>query len=315
MNINNSYQTNYFQYEHNALLKSPASHNDKDNKTQQLIVCNSAQHSTSVTNYNTPTNHLSPSASHKVLFTRINYKNKMQLGKRGCELPFIESKIGNGVSSSPSYKRFFSQRNSNSYNSNNCTLQNNVLNKYEDAQQRKYHFKKIGTSPEQIHRDIISSVKNIHHYKSKIPPIEVDDHTINANTNNDNCLHLHRLNNNHKSSVHEKAEQREFANEYNKKLIDKDIRHIILCERHKASEKINTLCKEHNTKQIVWSKPYNPIYLRKLKKAMFIRKNHPMLEINQIGTLPEMFGDGNFMNKLLNDGFSNVSKKFGTQQA
>ena len=327
MNINNSFNANCVRIDSNSVMmcRSPSMHNnnnnnscDKEHKTKQFVLCNNAQHnSMSVSNYNynynTPTNQLSPSFSHKVLLTRINYKNNsnknklIQLqrqGKCGWELPFIESKIGignNNYSGSSSYKRFFSHRNSILHNNSNS---NSITG------HKKYHFTKIGTSPEQIHKDIISSVKNIHHYKTKIKPIEIDINNIN-NNNDDNCsLHLNNIKH---DSVYEKAEQIKFANEYNKKLIDKDIRHIILYERHKATEKINTLLshnKDQHNKQILWNKQYKPLYLNKLDKSKFIRKNHPMLEINQVGTLPEMFNDGNFMNKLLNDGFTNVANQF-----
>ena len=321
MNINNSFNANCVRIDSNSnsvMYRSPAIHNnnscDKEHKTKQFILCNNAQHnsmSVSNYNYNTPTNQLSPSLSHKVLLTRINYKNNhnnnnkliqlQQRGKCGWELPFIGY---NNYSGSSSYKRFFSHRNS--------ILHNNSSNSI--TSHKKYHFTKIGTSPEQIHKDIISSVKNIHHYKTKIKPIEIDIN-INNNNNDDNCsLHLNNIKN---DSVYEKAEQIKFANEYNKKLIDKDIRHIILYERHKATEKINTLLshnKDQNNKQILWNKQYKPLYLNKLDKAKFIRKNHPMLEINQVGTLPEMFNDGNFMNKLLNDGFTNVANQFNNNK-
>ena len=143
MNSNNSFNTNYVHGDNNVLFKSPSSHNtscDKDNKMKQFIVYNSAQHSTSVTNYNTPTNQLSPSSSHKVLFTRINYKNKLHHAKYGWELPFIENnKVGgSGVGGSSLYKRYFSQRKSNLHNnSNSNTIQSDINN----IQQRKYHFK------------------------------------------------------------------------------------------------------------------------------------------------------------------------------
>lgn len=94
-----------------------------------------------------------------------------------------------------------------------------------------------------------------------------------------------------------------FVKAYKKKEIDNEIINIINHETSRfkiQKEKKNTSRNRYNTK---------PLYLQKLEPVMFISKNHPMLEFNQVGTIQKMFQDGPFMGKLLHDSFEHMNDK------
>lgn len=98
-----------------------------------------------------------------------------------------------------------------------------------------------------------------------------------------------------------------FVKEYKKKEIDKDVINIINQEkkRSKAIRELERYNKK-NSRNRYFTKP---MYLQKLEPIMFISKNHPMLEFNQVGTIQKMFQDGIFMGKLLHDSFEHMNDK------
>ena len=85
----------------------------------------------------------------------------------------------------------------------------------------------------------------------------------------------------------------QFEKEYNKKNIDEDIKNIIKEELFKANKKIPK--SKINIKK--------PLFLQKIEKDKCIQIQNPLLEINQIGNLPEMVDDGDLMFKLFKSGF------------
>ena len=88
----------------------------------------------------------------------------------------------------------------------------------------------------------------------------------------------------------------QFEKEYNKKNIDEDIKNIIKEELFKANKKIP------KSKINIINKK-KPLFLQKIEKDKCIQIQNPLLEINQIGNLPEMVDDGDLMFKLFKSGF------------
>ena len=98
-----------------------------------------------------------------------------------------------------------------------------------------------------------------------------------------------------------------FVKEYKKREIDNEVINIINQEK-KRSKAIKELERYRNKNSRNWYLT-KPLYLQKLEPIMFISKNHPMLEFNQIGTIEKMFQDGPFMGKLLHDSFEHMNDK------
>lgn len=93
-----------------------------------------------------------------------------------------------------------------------------------------------------------------------------------------------------------------------KKKADSELKNMILEEIKNAKKKLNLNLSFSNsdTSQAL------SLCLKKLKHYFYLSKENPVLEFNKEGKLPNMFKDGALMNKLLNDGFSqiNTQKKF-----
>lgn len=94
----------------------------------------------------------------------------------------------------------------------------------------------------------------------------------------------------------------QFEKEYNKKNIDEDIKNIIKEELYKANKKIP------RTKLNIIKKK-KPFFLQSLEKDKCIQIQNPLLEINQLGNLPEMVDDGDLMFKLFKSGFEKCNEK------
>ena len=94
----------------------------------------------------------------------------------------------------------------------------------------------------------------------------------------------------------------QFEKEYNKKNIDEDIKNIIKEELFKANKKIP------KSKLNIINKK-KPLFLQKIEKDKCIQIQNPLLEINQIGNLPEMVDDGDLMFKLFKSGFEKCNNR------
>lgn len=90
-----------------------------------------------------------------------------------------------------------------------------------------------------------------------------------------------------------------------KKKADSELKDMILEEIKKAKKKLNLNLSfsYSNTSQAL------SLCLKKLKHYFYLSKENPVLEFNKEGKLPNMFKDGALMNKLLNDGFSQINTR------
>ena len=101
-------------------------------------------------------------------------------------------------------------------------------------------------------------------------------------------------------------EKARFIKSYNKKHLNPEIINIISQEANHSKTKkyldeYNRIYKSTHKEK--------PLYMKKLDPIMFISKKHPMLEINQVGTMQKMFIDGQLMGQLMQDSFEHVAEK------
>lgn len=78
-----------------------------------------------------------------------------------------------------------------------------------------------------------------------------------------------------------------------------------------VSSEFNQICNKHKHKQYLKIKEIKrtPLFLKEIEPIMFISKKNPLLEINQKGTIQQMFKDEMLMRKLLYDNMNKVNEK------
>lgn len=116
---------------------------------------------------------------------------------------------------------------------------------------------------------------------------------------------LNAQNNNTKEEEKE-IESARFIKSYKRKHINPDIINIISQEANNSKTK-KTLDEYKRIYKL--NHKEKPVYMKKLEPIMFISKKHPMLEINQVGTMQKMFIDGQVMGQLMKDSFEHVADK------
>ena len=153
--------------------------------------------------------------------------------------------------------------------------------------------------PSKFHMKIVKDANNTFEEKLKRIKKEIYIHNIEEKEK--------LLNNDNSTKEEEKEiEKARFIKSYNKKHLNPEIINIISQEANHSKTKkyldeYNRIYKSTHKEK--------PLYMKKLDPIMFISKKHPMLEINQVGTMQKMFIDGQLMGQLMQDSFEHVAEK------
>lgn len=152
--------------------------------------------------------------------------------------------------------------------------------------------------PSKFHMKIVKEANNKFEEKLKRIKKEIYIHNIEEKEK--------MLNDNSTKEEEKEIEKARFIKSYNKKHLNQEIINIISKEaNHSKTKKI---LDEYNRIYKATHKE-KPLYMKKLDPIMFISKKHPMLEINQVGTMQKMFIDGQLMGQLMQDSFEHVAEK------
>jgi len=230
--------------------------------------------------------------------------------------------IKNKFNKSKSTNKLYN-KNSIMIRSNNINFekQNRIVNLSNSHSQKSLslNFRNLLKIPNlfQFHQSLMS--KNFNSYYKRLSEDINDINNLKLNSFENNSFHKKEDNKQIDNNKEEKnlknlpyinlinylkgrSKKFQFEKEYNKKIIDKDIKNIIKEELYFANEKI----KKPKINIITKRKPY---FLQSLEKDKCIGVQNPLLEINQIANLPEMVDDGDLMFKLFNSGFEKCNNK------
>ena len=247
-------------------------------------------------------------------FSSINYSdnliNNSNISKSNNSLNSVNLK--KSLINSKSAIKLFNKRNIISRPNNNKFENINKISKSHSQKLLSLNFRNMIKVPNlfQFHQDLMS--KNYDSYykrltddinqinNTKLEPIELNsfykiENKKNVEDNNKKeekkLPYLNLIN-----YLKGRSNKFKFEKEYHKKNIDEDIKNIIKEELYKANKKIS----KSNINIINKKKP---LFLQSLEKDKCIQIQNPLLEINQIGNLPEMVDDGDLMFKLFKSGF------------
>lgn len=165
-----------------------------------------------------------------------------------------------------------------------------------------FETKKLTGDPVKFHKYLIKQAHN--EFKNRIKTIKQEILDQKKNEKEEEKKN-EEISNNIENPL-KAIERYNFVKSYNKSNIDGTI--IKILENEMSQSKIK---KEQDKKKKYDSRNrfLKPLYMKQIDPVKFISKKHPMLEINQLGTIPHMLQDGQLMGSLLQDNFDFISTK------
>ena len=166
-----------------------------------------------------------------------------------------------------------------------------------------FETKKLNGDPVKFHKDVIKQANNEFKNRIKVIKQEILDQKKNAKEEEEKKI---EENSNNIENQLKALERYNFVKSYNKNTIDETVIKILENEMNqsKTKQEQDKRKKYHSRNRFL-----KPLYLKQIDPVKFISKKHPMLEINQLGTIPHMFQDGQLMGSLLQDNFDFINTK------
>lgn len=166
-----------------------------------------------------------------------------------------------------------------------------------------FETKKLTGDPVKFHKYLIKQAHN--EFKNRIKTIKQEILEQKKNEKEEEEKKNEEISNNIENPLRA-IERYNFVKSYNKSNIDGTVIQILENEMSQSKiKKEQDKRKKHDSR----NKFLKPLFMKQIDPVKFISKKHPMLEINQLGTIPHMLQDGQLMGSLLQDNFDFISTK------